>query len=408
MRVTALLHTAPDVMETGHQTSLPSNRTLASNAEALPIRVWVLVPFVETSDPNLAYYNDYSQSRAEYTRAFAALALEWVWQPVTLDDHRAIIDAIAATDGVTPLVFNLCDGDETNGVPGLSVVKHLQLTGLCFTGADADFFDVTTSKIPMKRIFDAAGVPTAPWLVLHLPTDPSMDGKASAALANEAFARCGSPLIVKPAISAGSMGLTVDSVVHTSAALRSQLAALRDGYRGWDLASGGVFVERFVRGAEYTTFIVGSSDAPDACIVYPPVERVFNRALPETERFLSFDRLWEIYERETPLEHGAYLWEYAPVPDALGERIADVSWQAYASLGGRGYGRVDLRLDAETDALYVLEVNAQCGLSEDENYTSIGAILRFAHVPFADVVLAIMRDAMRTRTYAADDLVNAS
>jgi D-alanine-D-alanine ligase len=35
-------------------------------------------------------------------------------------------------------------------------------------------------------------------------------------------------------------------------------------------------------------------------------------------------------------------------------------------------------MDQATRQLYVLEVNAQCGLSEDEDYTSIGAILRMS------------------------------
>ena len=51
-------------------------------------------------------------------------------------------------------------------------------------------------------------------------------------------------------------------------------------------------------------------------------------------------------------------------------------------------------MDSATDELYVLEVNAQCGISEDENYTSIGAILRFAGVSFASLVQAIMDDAI--------------
>ena len=50
-------------------------------AESSPIVIWMLVPIVETSDPNLEYYNDYSQSRAEYERVFATLKYEWRWQP---------------------------------------------------------------------------------------------------------------------------------------------------------------------------------------------------------------------------------------------------------------------------------------------------------------------------------------
>jgi D-alanine-D-alanine ligase len=56
---------------------------------------------------------------------------------------------------------------------------------------------------------------------------------------------------------------------------------------------------------------------------------------------------------------------------------------------------LDIRSDAATGKLYVLEVNAQCGLSEDENYTSIGAILRFAGESFATMTKRVIEDALR-------------
>jgi hypothetical protein len=43
----------------------------------------------------------------------------------------------------------------------------------------------------------------------------------------------------------------------------------------------------------------------------------------------------------------------------------------------------------------MLEVNAQCGLSEDEDYTSIGAILKVSNVSFTAVVAEILKDALR-------------
>ena len=50
--------------------------------------------------------------------------------------------------------------------------------------------------------------------------------------------------------------------------------------------------------------------------------------------------------------------------------------------------------DKETGKLFVLEVNAQCGLSEDEDYTSIGAILRINNKTFAELIVDIMNDAI--------------
>ncbi|MCC6317800.1 MAG: hypothetical protein IT361_08925 [Gemmatimonadaceae bacterium] len=350
-----------------------------------PLLVWVLVPHVEATDPTLACYSDFSQSHGEFQRAFEHLELAWRWQPVTMRDYRDVIDRIARDTAMhAPVVFNLCDGDEVNSVPGISVVRYLDEVGLPYTGADASFYHVTTSKIDMKHAFDAAGVPTSPWSVVTPSTRP-LGGL---------FNRHGKPLIVKPAVSAGSLGISVKSVVETVTALRTQLSTLEAGYHGWNLASGGVFVERFIKGPEFTTLIVGSTDAPERATIYPAVERVFHDGLPATEQFLSFDRLWEVYEEESPIEGGEWLWEYQPAPAALQQRIAEVSWAAYASVGGRGYGRVDLRMDARTRELFVLEVNAQCGLSEDENYTSIGAILRFADRTFASMVREIVDGAL--------------
>jgi D-alanine-D-alanine ligase len=54
-------------------------------------------------------------------------------------------------------------------------------------------------------------------------------------------------------------------------------------------------------------------------------------------------------------------------------------------------------MDKTTGKLYMLEVNAQCGLSEDEDYTSIGAILRYSGATFTDLVHKIIDDAFARR-----------
>lgn len=355
-----------------------------------PMLVWVLAPLVETDDPAIAWYSDYTQSRAEYARAFEDLGVEWRWQPITLREHIRTIQAIvseSAAAGREPVVINLCDGDESQagGAPGLSVIRALESAGIRYTGADERFFDATTSKIDMKEAFHRAGVPTSPWEVI------ARDGSSLRGI----FGRLGAPLILKPAISAGSMGITTKSVVSTPQALRAAVKRLEQGYHGWDIASGGVIAERFVAGPEYTTFIAGDHTDREHAIIYAPVERAFNEALPATERFLSFDRLWGMYETEAPLEGDADLWKYRKAPRQMVKRLREVSWAAYAAVGGRGYGRVDLRQDEETGEIHVLEVNAQCGISEDENYTSIGAILKFARTPFSHLVREILNGATR-------------
>jgi D-alanine-D-alanine ligase len=353
-------------------------------------KVWVLAPHIVTNDPNLDYYYDFTQSIEEYTRCFAALQLNWQWQPVTMDDFQSIIDGIVTEQrsGMSaPVVLNLCDGDEINGTPGISVVRYLDQSGLIYTGADEYFYRITTSKIPMKEAFDAAAVPTPTWEAIYTAQQNT----------EHFFQRLGTPFIVKPAISGGSMGVGIKNVVYTNEELKEQVQRMFAGYRGWNLAGDGLIAESFIKGREFTTMVVGSAMFPEHCKVLTPVERVFHDSLPAEEKFLSFDRLWETYDEESPMPEDANFYEYAVPETSLHAALQQISLDAYIATGGTGYTRIDIRQDEATGTLYVLEVNAQCGLSEDENYTSIGAILRYSNFSFPELISEILLDACRRK-----------
>lgn len=358
-----------------------------------PFFIWVLAPHLETDDPNLQFYYDFEQNKAEFTRALEALNLPWKWQYVTIKDYKSVIDHIASsTNGQIPIVFNLCDGDEVNGTPGISVVRYLEQKDVIYTGARETYYHLTTSKITMKQAFERAGVPTAPWVEIR---DRNQDLKGLCK-------QVGSPIIVKPAVSGGSMGLGVKNVVTTDEELEALVKELYDGYHGWDLCFGGLVAEKFIPGQEFTTLIVGSHDQPDHAIIFQPIERVFNQKLPENERFLSFDRLWETYEFEAKVGEKAdgdyedFYDYYLPAPE-LEDEIRKLSWDAYCAVEGTGYTRVDLRKDSATGKYYVLELNSQCGLSEDEAYTSIGAIVRLGKHPFSEIIRTILENALATK-----------
>ncbi len=371
---------------------------LSSSPLSLPLPanqlfVWVLAPYLESSDDNINYYYDFSQSIDEYTRTFESLGVAWKWQPVTMNDYASVINNIInenESDSRTHIVFNICDGDEVNGTPGISVVRLLEASGLIYTGSDEYFYEITTSKIPMKNAFDQAGVPTPDWEAIHSRTQ-NLKGITE---------KLGVPLIVKPSVSGGSMGVGIRNVVSSESEMNEQVQQMFDGYRGWQLTSDGIIAESFINGPEYTVLIVGSYDEPETARVYEPVERIFHPSLPDKEKFLSFDRLWEIYEEETEMPEQGNFYEYQ-VPDAaLVEQIKQISWDAYVATKGTGYTRADVRMDKDSKKMYVLEVNAQCGLSEDENYTSIGAILRLSDNSFSDLVVAIIHDAYQRKRVA--------
>lgn len=360
--------------------------------QSLPVnifpKIWVLAPAVEADDEQIDYYYDFSQSIEEYNSVFDILGLPWKWQPVNMNNFRAVIDIIEeerVCGNYFPIVLNLCDGDETNGAPGVSVIKYLEEKDIVYTGSDEYFYNITTSKIPMKKAFDEAGVPNAPWTYFFNYEDYSPD---------KIFSKAGKPLIVKPAISGGSMGVGIKNVVETREELDSLTENLLNGYRGWNLNCGGIVAERFVNGPEFTVFISGSFDRPESAVIYNPVERLFHNSLPDKERFLSFERLWEIYETESAMPEEANFYEYGTPDESIVASLKKLSWDAFVATRGKGYTRVDIRQDATTGKLYVLELNAQCGISEDENFTSIGAILKASGKAFSTLIEEILVDAI--------------
>ncbi|HLG39475.1 MAG TPA: hypothetical protein VI461_07395 [Chitinophagaceae bacterium] len=373
------------------QVKKKERRKKSSRVSVDPIRklkIWVLYPHLETDDPNLKHYYDFDHSIKEYTKVFQELDADWQWQPVTINNYKEVIGSIKRKSGKkVPLVLNLCDGDEVNGAPGVSVIHELENLKIVYTGSNAHYYNITTSKIPMKKAFDNASVSNANWEVVNGSKD-SIKGLCE---------KIGAPLIIKPAVSGGSMGVSVRNVVYTDAELSQRVKEIKDGYRGWNLLADGLFVEQFITGPEFTTLIVGSSTQPENCIVYPAVERIFHESLPDEEKFLSFDRLWEIYEDEKPMPGNESFYNYHRPDPALMAALEKISLDAYVAVGGTGYGRLDIRMDAATGKLYMLEVNAQCGLSEDEDYTSIGAILRYAGKSFTQLTREIIHEAFARR-----------
>ena len=191
------------------------------------------------------------------------------------------------------------------------------------------------------------------------------------------------------------MGVSIKNVVYTQAELETRFAKIKSGYRGWNLLADGLMAEAFINGPEITTLVQGTH--ANDIRVFTPAERVFHASLPDEEKFLSFDRLWEIYEEEKPMPGEENFYEYREPDPGIQDAIKKLSLDAYASVNAVGYGRLDIRMDKESGRLHVLEINAQCGLSEDEDYTSIGAILRFSQTRFSTLVLDIIRDAFLRR-----------
>jgi len=70
-----------------------------------PYKIWVLAPYLESNDPNIQHYYDFTQSLAEYTKVFEELKADWKWQTVTMDNYKQLIRSISVSaNGKTPMV----------------------------------------------------------------------------------------------------------------------------------------------------------------------------------------------------------------------------------------------------------------------------------------------------------------
>jgi len=345
--------------------------------------VSVFIPYFDKDGRLESPEYDLPVFRDELHGWFTTLGYDWRWVPVTLNNLRATIDSLEpARQAHRSLVMNLCDGNEVDGSPGVSVVRALEDSGLPYTGSSSFFYEVTTYKVALKTRLRERGVPTAPFVPLRdLPADLA-----------RLEAEVGYPAFVKPEVSAGSGGIGLKSRAHDADDVMARVTVLLAGEDGEFYRRSGIFAERFIDGPEFTVLVVSDKSAPLGARAYPPAQRLFHSALPRHERFLSYDRYWSEYKEESRLPEGEPFYRFGHAPAHLRARLADLAVRAFAAVGGQGYGRVDIRLDEQADELFVLEVNANCGISGDKE-TSVGEILLQSAIPPTRLVSEIFRDA---------------
>jgi D-alanine-D-alanine ligase len=344
----------------------------------------VFAPYVVRDGALVSPHYDLPEYRAEIAGWMRELRYDWEWVVVTRETFAEVLERTDRLAGHRRLlVVNLCDGTLVDGYPGVEVVEALAERGLAYTGADEAFYRITTSKAASKERLKAAGVPTAPYVML---IDEERD-------ITRAVREIGWPLFIKPDVSAGSYGIQVDSVTYDLDSARRKIAQLHAGMHGQNFTEGAVLAEAFLAGREFTVLVAEDDRSPHGLYVLPPGERVFDPRIPSNERFLAFERYWGLPEEERPIPSDEPYYWYASVSDDVRLRLEDVARRAFRAVGGRSYARIDIREDPATGAFMVLEVNAQCGLSSDDSST-VGSMLNLAGVSMIEVVRRIFETAL--------------
>ena len=223
----------------------------------------------------------------------------------------------------------------------------LDLLAIPYTGSGVLASALAMDKWRSKLVWQAAGLPVPDYVVLDAASDFAA-----------VEARLGLPLFVKPSNEGSSIGI---SKVKQAGELRAahELAA------GFDAC---VIAEQYLAGGEFTVGILAGQALPVIRIV------------PATE-FYDYEAK---YLRDDT--------EYR-IPSGLGaereREMRDLALRAFAVLGGRGWGRMDLMLDA-AGRMFCLEANTSPGMTD---HSLVPMAARAAGIPFAQLVLKLLEEA---------------
>ena len=220
----------------------------------------------------------------------------------------------------------------------------LESIGVPYTGSGVLASALAMDKIRCKQFWQGLALPSAQFAVLKADTDWSA-----------VLASLGGSAMVKPASEGSSLGMTRADTA------RELEAAWREAGR-FDCD---VLAETWLDGEEYTVAILNG------------------RALPVIK--LETDRPFYDYEAKYQSNDTRYLCPCG-LPVAEEQAMQDLALRAFDSLGGVGWGRVDLMTD-RAGKTYLLEVNTVPGMTD---HSLVPMAARAAGLDFGELLLEIL------------------
>ena len=237
-----------------------------------------------------------------------------------------------------------------------TVQGALELLGIPYTGSGVMASAISIDKVTTKRVWMADGIPTPKYLLLRRG---AYDAQRLVQLPDE----LGLPMIVKPAREGSSIGVAkVEGYSQVKAAVEAAAALDAD-----------VLCEQFVAGDEVTCPVLGTGDAARAL----PVIRI---VAPEG----NYD-----YQNKYFTDDTKYLVPCG-LPEGEEAAIQELVLRAYRVLGCRGWGRIDVMIDAATRQPSLLEINPSPGMT---GHSLVPMSARAAGIGYEDLCLQLLASA---------------
>ena len=223
----------------------------------------------------------------------------------------------------------------------------LEYLGLPYTGSGVLASALAMDKLRTKQVWQACGLPAPPFELLSARTD-----------FRAAAERLGLPIMVKPATEGSSIGM---SKVRAAADLEEAFALAVNYDRV-------VIAEKFIEGTELTAGILGREPLPLI-------------RLETTRDFYD-------YEAKYVRDDTRYIVPCG-LPAAKEAEVQQFCLKAFDALGCRGWGRVDLMMDAAGNP-YLLEVNTSPGMTD---HSLVPMAARAVGLPYEKLCVKILETA---------------
>ncbi|MEY4651940.1 MAG: putative D-alanine-D-alanine ligase [Pseudomonadota bacterium] len=237
-----------------------------------------------------------------------------------------------------------------------TVQGALELLGIPYTGSGVMPSALAIDKVMTKRVWLSEGVSTPRYVLLRKgATTPQQIAEVPRTL--------GLPLIVKPAREGSSIGLSkVTDAADMARAFEAAAALDTD-----------VLCEQFIAGDEVTCPVLGTGDGARAL----PVIRI---VAPQG----NYDYQNKYFNDDTQ-----YLVPCG-LPEGEEAAIQAMVLKAYRVLGCRGWGRVDVMIDAATRRPWLLELNTSPGMT---SHSLVPKSAGAAGISYEDLCLQLLASA---------------
>lgn len=253
-------------------------------------------------------------------------------ETVVIDVGPELIKQVrAAKPDVAFIALHGRDGEDG------AVQELLGAIGVPYTGSGPSACIRCADKVLAKHLMRDAGVPTPDF---HSFNETAFRELGAAAALKDIEAGLGFPLVVKPAGQGSALGIKfASSSVEVPSALLAAFSYDRK-----------VLLERCVRGRDLAVSVLDAESGAEPTAL-PVVE-----AVPREEDFYDFEARYEIGRTTFVCP--------AELPAETVTQAQQLALQVYELLGCRGFARVDLMLEQDTNLLWVLETNTIPGFTE--------------------------------------------